>query len=376
MNKIEDIDKNLKIKTNIDKNDIRFYNALNAPCKIYGLFYEDGKYRRMPETAAKTVSDGVYRLHAHTSGGRVRFKTDSPYVAISVKMGDVAKLGGFALTGSAGFDLYINESGTEKFVGAFIPPFDIKDGYESVLELETDDEPDNVNIIPPVNDNAHGIKTSKMREMTINFPLYSEVRELYIGISDSAVISTPDDYEIEKPIVYYGSSITQGGCVSRPGNICQNIISRRFKCNYINLGFAGNAKAEMEIADYIKKLDMSLFVYDYDYNAPTAEYLANTHERMFKTIRKEQPDLPIIMMSMPKFRLKNWERERLEIIETTYNNAIANGDKNVWLIKGPELMSIAKYDGTVDTAHPNAYGAASIAKILGDVIEKNNCIKF
>ena len=115
---------------------------------------------------------------------------------------------------------------------------------------------------------------------------------------------------------------------------------------------------------------MSIFVYDYDHNAPTIEHLKNTHEPMFKAIRSAQPDLPIVILSRPQFILTDAEEKRLEIIKTTYQNAINSGDKNVYLITGPELMKYAGNDGTVDNCHPNDVGFHSMAKVLGDLLEK------
>lgn len=126
--------------------------------------------------------------------------------------------------------------------------------------------------------------------------------------------------------------------------------------------------------EYIKNLDMSVFVYDYDHNAPTVEHLANTHEKMFKAIRNENPELPIVIMSRPKFNLTEEEQQRMHIIETTYKNALSSGDKNVYLINGRMLTELCADEGTVDNCHPTDFGFASIAKALGDVIEKITCI--
>ncbi len=342
MSDISKIDKNFAVKTNIDKDGIKFYNADESPFKVYGVFRENGKYRRMPESVAKSVNEGVYGLHTNTAGGRVRFKTDSSYVAIAAQMDGLGKMPHFPFTGSIGFDLYADD----EFIKSFAPPVDVKTGYEGEIEL--------------------GDK--RLREITINFPLYSNVQQLYIGIDEGAVIEESAPYKNTKPIVYYGSSITQGGCASRPGMSYQNIIARRFGYDYINLGFSGSARAEDEMAEYIKKLDMSLFVYDYDHNAPTVEHLRNTHEKMFKIVRDENPDIPVIMMSRPKFKLTDKEAERLDIIKTTYNNAIAAGDKNVYLITGKELTAFCQDEGTVDNCHPTDFGFASMAKALGDVI--------
>jgi len=348
MKTIFDADKNFKIETNIQKEDIVFFNVLSAPIRIYGLIHENGMFRRMPERVAGSVSEGVHFLHANTAGGRARLKTDSKYIAIVCKMGCIGKMPHFALTGSAGFDLYEKVDGKEVYKGSFLPPFNVNDGYESVIELGD----------------------QKIRELTINFPLYTEIKELYIGISSGASLEASSEYSMTKPIVYYGSSITQGGCASRPGNSYQSIISRRFNCDYINLGFSGNAKAEEAITDYIKSMKMSLFVYDYDHNAPSVEHLKNTHEKMFAAIRKENPELPIIMMSRPKWILNGEEKIRRSIVEQTYTNALSVGDKNVYYIPGNELMKYAENEGTVDNCHPNDLGFASMARALGDEIEK------
>ncbi len=347
MSDISLIDSNFKIDSHINENGIKFYDVNQPPFRICGVFYESGKFRRLPEDIAKTVNTGVYDLHANTAGGRVRFKTDSPYVAIHTKMPGIGKMPHFALTGSAGFDLYICDE-SERYFKTFVPPFNIKDGYESIIYFGS----------------------SNMREVTINFPLYSEVSELYIGLSDGAYVGEPKGYKTDKPIVYYGSSITQGGCASRPGNSYESIISRRLDADYINLGFSGNAKGELEIAEYISKLDMSVFVYDYDHNAPTTEHLKNTHQRMYHVIREANPDLPIVLMSRPKFCLSDDEKLRFAIIKKTYEDAKAAGDTNIYLIDGATLMALAKDEGTVDDCHPNDLGFASMAKAVGDLLEK------
>ena len=146
MSSISEIDKNFKIETKIGKKDIKFYSADEEPFKIYGVFRENEKYRRLPESVAKTVSDGVYAIHAHTTGGRLRFVTDSSYIAVNAKMGSLHKLSFFAYTGTMGFDLYADG----EHVKAFAPPCDITEGYESVIEL--------------------GEK--KLRDITVYFPLY------------------------------------------------------------------------------------------------------------------------------------------------------------------------------------------------------------
>ena len=348
MSRVEDADKNLKVETKIEQEGLKFYNALSEPFKIYGIYMEDGKFRRLPEKVAESVSNGVWILHANTAGGRVRFRTNSPYVAINVKMGEIGKMPHFPLAGSAGFDVYRNDGNGEEYVRTLMPPFNIENGYESLISF--DDE--------------------VMRDVTINFPLYSEVKELYIGLDENAVVEAPTPYIDKKPMVYYGSSITQGGCASRPGNCYQGYICRTFNCDYINLGFSGNAKAEDAMIEYIKSLDMSIFVYDYDHNAPSVEHLKNTHEKMFKAIREAHPDIPIILMSAPIWNPSGDWKDRRDIVEQTYRNALAAGDKNVYFVDGKALMSLCENNGTVDNCHPTDLGFYSMARVLAFVIEK------
>ena len=343
MSDIERIDRNFEINTDIKRDGIVFYDIDSAPFKIYGVFRESGCYRRMPEDVAKKVSDGVYYLHTNTAGGRVRFVTDSSYIAICAVMDRIDKMPHFALSGSSGFDIY-DENG---YINTFVPPYDVSGGYSMLIDLNG----------------------RVRREITINFPLYSNVNKLYIGLDGGATLEEASDYRYDKPIVYYGSSITQGGCASRPGMSYQAIVSRVLDTDYINLGFSGNARAEDEMIKYIVSLDMSVFVLDYDHNAPTCEHLKATHEKAFCQIRQRHPDIPIILMSRPKHDLTDDELLRLDIIKETYNNARINGDNNVYLIDGYELTRLCGGEGTVDNCHPTDLGFFSMAEALLNVLK-------
>ena len=345
---ISKIDKNFVVETSFTE-EVVMFDAECEPFKIYGIFKENGRFVRMPYEIAKNVNNGVKDLVFKTAGGRVRFMTDSPYIAIKSEMASVSNMSHMALVGSAGFDLYFeDEELGETYAATYRPAPDMKFGFESI---------------------AH-IGERKMRMITIHFPTYSGVNKLYIGLAPDSTLKEPIPYKNKKPIVYYGSSITQGGCASKPGDTYQDFISRRFGVDYINLGFSGSAKGEDTIAEYIKSLDMSIFVYDYDHNAPSPEHLEKTHEKMFLTIREAHPNIPIIIMSRPRWVMNEHTKKCLEVIKGTYNRAIERGDENVYLLTGRELMAICKNDGSVDGTHPTSLGFFSMAKAVGDVIEK------
>ena len=349
------VDYRLNVATTIEKSDLLFRNALDEPFRVSGVFYEDGKFRRLPESVAKSVSDGVYALHANTSGGRVSFITNSRYIAIEVKYAGVCRMPHFSLCGSAGLDLYISEVGAApRFFGCFVPPYEMEDYYES----------------------RHDLGSNDMREITIGMPLYSDVAELMIGVESGAELLGPTPYRGKAPIVYYGNSITQGACASRPGNAFAAEASRAVGYDFVNLGFSGRGRAEVEIAEYIASLDMSVYVSDYDHNAPNAEYLENTHERMFKTIREKNPTLPIVLMTMTSMdRTVRGDRgRRRDIIYKTYRNAIEAGDQNVYFIDGSKIFDECGDGATVEGCHPNDLGQAYIAKalipVLKEIVEK------
>lgn len=348
MSKTVKINENAEFETELKTDGLRFYDAKDKPFKAYGVYHDGEKFRRMPQSLGDTLGGWHVILSRNTAGGRIRFKTNSKRFAIHYE-GDMCQMPHMAYTASCGFDIYF---GT-RYAGTFVPEDYKTMGYERLIDL---------------ND-------SEMKEVTINMPLYSEVDKLYIGLDEDAVVEAPMPYKIEKPFVSYGSSITQGACASRPGTCYQQYITRKFDCDHINLGFSGSARAQVEIAEYIANLDMSLFIYDYDYNADDPEFLEATHERMFKIVREKNPNLPIIMMSKPKFFLGEEDIRRVEIIKKTYENAKNAGDKNVYFIDGRDLCKYCENEGLVDNIHPTDYGFASMARVLCDLIEQNNLLK-
>ena len=347
MGRIEEIDKNLLVDVNLKKEGTKFYNIESEPFEIYGLPYKNelGEFLRMPPEISKTVSDGVHWLCRNCAGGRVRFTTNSKYIGICAKFKIVEKMPHFAFAGSAGFDMYIDDGGKQKYVKSFMPQTDIVDTLVSDVTLPGDEH-----------------------TYTINFPLYSSLLEVLIVLDENATLSAPRPYKHLKPVVFYGSSITQGGCASRPGNCYQAMLSEKYDFDYINLGFSGNAKGEKEMAEYIAGLDMSIFVYDYDHNSPSVEHLKATHESMFKIIRESHPDLPIICMARP-YPIDN---RRRKIINDTVENAKAKGDCNVYFIDtAVEIDKMGLADSiTVDGCHPNDLGFYCMSKVLEPYFEK------
>ncbi len=349
--KIEDIDSNFKPATVGDK-EVHYLNAIQAPFSLEGFPWGDpakGEFFRLPGdlTEADVNHGALWNGHHNASGGAVRFRTDSPFIAIRAALSDSGDMNHMPRAGSAGFDLYCGPMKNSFHVGTAQP-----NPREEVLErmLYVRDACD-----------------TGMNDWLVNFPLYGGLKSIEIGLAPGSAIEAPAPHQNGK-IVFYGSSITQGGCASRPANNFTTMICRALDAPQVNLGFSASGRGEPAMARAIAKIDASVFVMDYDNNAPTPEHLRKTHEPFFKIIREAHPDLPVIFLSRPH---TNHGGERMEIIRQTYENAVAAGDKNVYFIPGDIMFGP---DGlnycTVDGRHPNDLGFYRMFQTILPVVKQ------
>ena len=341
--KIEKIDKNFSLREQVGVERERTdYVLPHSAFALYGIFYDEKEQRfaRMDCTVAASVSEGVSTLSRHTAGGRLRFATDSSVLQLTVKYDFLWLMSHMPLTGSSGFSLFEETDKGEVFIKN----------------------------LAPISSDAHGftaetpLKGDKVREYILYFPLYNDVKSLTISLDKNAQVKSGKKYRDELPILYYGSSITQGGCASRPDHAYQAIISKWNSIDYINLGFSGSAKGEDSLVDYLASIDCSLFVCDYDHNAPTAEYLKNTHYRLYERYRKARPDTPILFVTKPDITGDAEGEERLKIIYDTYKKAKRSGDKNVYFLSGKSFYGKKnRWDFAVDGCHPTDFGFVKMA---------------
>ncbi len=321
------------------------------PIVVSGFAWLDRERRfcRLPVDALPEVSEAVRRLAWCASGGMARFRTDSGTIAIRVELAEVVDMPHMPRSGNSGFDIY-EGAGTEKrFINAARPPMN-----EQVYETLLVDGPD-----------------SGMREWTLNFPVYNGVNRVVVGLDPGKKIDPPSPFTVEKPLLFYGSSITHGGCASRPGNTYPHVLARWLDANLVNFGFSGSARGEPAMARLIATVDMSVFVMDYDHNAPTAGYLEQTHEPFFRIVREARPELPVVIVSSPSINANpsRWA-ERREIVRRTYLNAVSRGDTRVWFVDGETLFGTTDRDGcTVDGVHPNDLGFMRMAKAIRPPVE-------
>ena len=348
--KTSDVDKNLAVERAPWDAPIVYLDAKDKPFSIHGLCrIEKGKnFTRIPEDVAAATSDGVGFLNYHTAGGRIRFSTNSPWIALKVKMPYGEVMAHITQLGQSGFDFYYSEKGNYKYGGSLIPWQRDEKGYETSMQTD-----------------------GKWHTYTLYMPLYDPVDEVYVGLHAEAEIEPPEDYTYKVPVLYYGSSITQGGCASRPGNSYQAMISRRVDADYINLGFSGNAKGEPVMREYLAGIESSVFVCDYDHNAPDPEHLEKTHRPLYEAYRAAHPDTPIVFVTRPNYNPDDPNDElRRRIVMKTYEDALKSGDTKVSFVDGSHLFDGPYADScTVDGCHPNDLGFYRMAMKIGDDVE-------
>lgn len=326
-----------------------FLDVTKPPFRIYGLCEP---FHRLPPDVAAATSETVAELSKMPAGARIRFRTDSDYIVVRAGIDGVLwDDTNDTMTSRLGFDMFEIKNGKPCFSAIFVPSQGAGKNYsESRVRFPS----------------------AEMRELMIDLPLFAKVNSVYIALREGSHIDIGTGYSHKKPIVFYGSSIVHGVGAGKPASNYPAIIGRRLDSDFINLGFAGAAKAEKAVMDYISELDMSVFVYDYDYNAPSAEYLAETHYAGYMTVRKKQPDLPIIMASkVDYYRDEAGNEKRRLIIEESYRRGIASGDKNLYFIDGRHIFDDDfRNESTQDGCHPSDVGYLAMAKAFGEIIEK------
>lgn len=213
-------------------------------------------------------------------------------------------------------------------------------------------------------------KGEGMEDVTVILPRNEVVADLWIEVPDEAQVAAPTPYA-NGPVLYYGSSITEGGCACNAFNAYNMLISRHLDLDFYNFGFSNSAKGELAMADYINTVPVKAFIMDYDHNAPSAQHLWNTHEAFFRRIREKQPTLPVLFLTMPAAEYSEGKKARRAAVRATYDHAVAAGDKHVWFIDGETLLAGADaWLCTVDNTHPNDLGFHRMAAVIEPVVRE------
>jgi len=323
-----------------EKGDILWYDV--RPLGIEGQGWTDTKapFDRLPAKAEQLVRPEVWSLSRHSAGLAVRFITPATRVwARWTLTSPNLALPHMPATSVSGLDLYVRVDGQWRWLAT---PRPTQSTNTTVL--------------------VSGLPEGE-REFLLYFPLYNGVSSVEIGLPPDTPLKKADDRPAErkKPIVFYGTSITQGGCASRPGMVHTAILGRKFDRPVINLGFSGNGTLDLPVAELLGELDAAVYVIDCLPNLQ-GDQVADRAVPFIQTLRKARPQTPILLVEdrsyanssiVPAMNERN--RASRAALKRAFDSLIAAGDKHLYYLPGDKLIG-DDGEGTVDGSHPTDLG--------------------
>ncbi len=335
----------------------RWYDVRVADVEGQGWTDLKAPFDRLPAKAEKTVRSAVWSLSRHSAGLMVRFTTDASEIKARWTLtSDRLAMPHMPATGVSGLDLYVKTGNGWRWLGVGQPT-----AQTNTATL------------------VAGIPAAK-RDYLLYLPLYNGVASVEIGLPKEAHLekSEPRPESRRKPVVFYGTSITQGGCASRPGMVHTAILGRRLDRPVINLGFSGNGRLEQEVADLMAELDPAVFVIDCLPNV-TADVVAARTEPLVKTLRKARPDTPILFVEDRTYAnsfLIPAKQDRNDTSRAAFKAAYERlqkaGVKQLSYLPGDQLLG-DDGEATVDSSHPTDLGfmrqAEAFEKALRPLLE-------
>ncbi|MFX0098515.1 MAG: SGNH/GDSL hydrolase family protein [Candidatus Hodarchaeota archaeon] len=313
---------------------------------IFGLPWLDEtwpKLLRMPTRVTKQLSRGIQSLSTNLSGARLRFSSTASQLRFKAKIPRSNPMDHFSRFGQFGVDLYVN--------GKYWKTLFHKSKIDETIDLYSNER----------------------KDFEFYLPIYGALN--IQSIITDAPIEDPSRYASDKPILYYGSSITQGGCASRGGMAYPAQLSRRLNLDFVNLGLSGNGFGDLIIAELIAEIDPLIVVLDWGANLikQGIKTLKERYEEFFRIIRGKHASTPIIMVNIQNLVDETYRVEANEYINTfrkhikkTYKKIKAEGDDCLWLIDGTEIVGLDQVDATVDGRHASDLGF----RLYTDYIEK------
>jgi lysophospholipase L1-like esterase len=333
-----------------DNDTIKYYDGQDFT--IIGKFHSEKNYNRFPEKYKNTLRGEVWDLGQHSAGISIRFRTNSPDIIVRWTVKGDNIMYHMAFTGIKGVDLYAFVDGIWRYVNT---------GY----------------IKGKSNESTMVKKGGEIyREYLLNLPLYDGIDSLSIGIDRDADISKPqENYLIaKKPVVYYGSSIAQGGCASRPGMAFTNILSRSMDRSFINMGFSGAGTFDLPVGEAMCETDAALYIIDCNPNTKS-ELVYERAVELVKFLKEKRPDVPILFVEGFYYengfgKPEDSENEKKnDELQHAFKTLQESGIKQLYYKEGKGLIG-SDHEGTVDGVHPNDLGMMRMADALRPAIEK------
>lgn len=330
--------------------EIQWHDGATFGVEGAGWTDAQAPYNRFPAKAQGTVPPAVWDLSQQSAGLCIRFVTDAKQVMVRWSLtGTNLAMPHMPATGVSGVDLYCRR----------------RDGSWIFVKNGRPEKPADNEMTAYLPGPRGGSS-----ECLLYLPLYNGVKNLKIGIPSSHTIdNAPARPEAKRePIVYYGTSIAQGGCASRPGMAFTAILGRALDRPVINLGFSGSGRMESAVSDLLAELHPRIYVIDCLWNMGNLSDSEFTQRltTLISTIRKTNPTTPILFVGQSQIQTENPPPTHETLQQEV---AIGLHDPNIHVLPGHDLMGFDG-EGTVDGCHPNDLGMMRQAQVLIPVLEK------
>ena len=329
---------------------------------------KESPYDRLPISYKEKVREPVWDLSKASAGITVRFHSNSTSINLKWTVLNDFDMPHMAATGIKGIDLYTKYNNKWRYVTTAGALVGLKTYQNKSIPA------DNINEYELIKN-----MTPEFREYKLFLPLYDGVTKLEVGIDSTASIEKASPSVI-KPIVFYGTSITQGGCASRPGMAHTNIISRKLDVDCINYGFSGNGRMETPIVELISEIDASFYVIECLQNMDS-EQVSERVKPLVDIIRTKHPNTPIVLVENMMYTmafLDQTQETRLiqenAALKNEYDKIIKSGTPNIFYIKDNKDFLVDN-EGTVDGVHLTDLGFLRYADYLMENFKKFKLIK-
>ena len=329
---------------------------------------KESPYDRLPISYKEKVREPVWDLSKASAGITVRFHSNSTSINLKWTILNDFDMPHMAATGIKGIDLYTKYNNKWRYVTTAGALVGLKTYQNKSIPADSINEYELIKNMSP-----------DFREYKLFLPLYDGVTKLEIGIDNNALINKASPNPV-KPIVFYGTSITQGGCASRPGMAHTNIISRKLDVDCINYGFSGNGRMETPIVELISEIDAHFYVIECMQNM-NSEQVSERVRPLVDMIRSNHPYTPIVLVENMMYTMAFLDQtikttliQENEALKNEYDKIIKRGIPNIFYIKDNKDFLLDN-EGTVDGVHLTDLGFLRYADYLIENFNKNLLIK-
>ena len=346
-------DPNMAQRNAVVTNGVKWIDGKFLP--IEGRAFNDTEhyYDRLPSNVTANVNGGVRSMKHHTSGMLFRFRTDSKKLNFRwIPYNSNLAMDHMPSTGVSGIDVY---------------RFDAKAGAWRYAKTGR---------IWDAKKGSLSMDWTPGEACIVNLPLYNGVKSFELGVDPAAKVEHlgPRKSGVDKPVVFYGTSITHGGCCSRPGLGFVNLVGRNLDVPVVGLGFSGSGVMEFEMSEHLARIDASCYVLDCLWNmcsdpkAQNSRSVERNYEKFIRNLRAKRPGVPIVMAEQCDVYCGG-PNDKDRFMKKLYEKLVAEGWSGLVYLPKDEMFT-GDYEGTVDGCHPNDLGMMSMSKAFGKAVRE------